>query len=448
MKKRLWTGLAVMAAFGMVLGLSGCGGGQSASSASEAGGSEQAAEAGDSGEQVTISFWHKYCQPGQVEVFEEICKEYEEANPNVKIEISTTTDDDMKTKLQVALGSSELPDVYQTWSGEYCEKFARGGYALDLTPYLEEDPEWKDSFYPACYSAFTYDDAQYALPTRFDGQVFIYKKSIFDQYGLEEPETWADLMAICETLKQNGVTPFVLGDGLTWDAPHWYGALWQKCVPEEILELQDFNVKTVKLDDPGYLKGLSYFTEVMDKGYFLENCVSLEHNMAMETFYAGEGAMMYVEVVEFNDVYNGLDGDFGFFAMPTIEGEPGNQEKIFGAPEGMIVNAKSEHVDESVAFLKYLTSLDVQKKLVSEAKHTSSTIGATTEENAIPQLIEVMDEIMNFSGMSNWTDCGLEASIVDVMRAQGQEFYAGSITAEQYMDAMKEAATKVRESNN
>ena len=55
---------------------------------------------------------------------------------------------------------------------------------------------------------------------------------------------------------------------------------------------------------------------------------------------------------------------------------------------------------------------------------------------------------MNFSGMSNWTDCGLEASIVDVMRAQGQEFYAGSITAEQYMDAMKEAATKVRESNN
>ena len=63
MKKRLWTGLAAMAAFGMVLGLSGCGGGQSASSGSEAGGSEQAAEAGDSGEQVTISFWHKYCQP-------------------------------------------------------------------------------------------------------------------------------------------------------------------------------------------------------------------------------------------------------------------------------------------------------------------------------------------------------------------------------------------------
>lgn len=89
----------------------------------------------------------------------------------------------------------------------------------------------------------------------------------------------------------------------------------------------------------------------------------------------------------------------------------------------------------------------MQKKLVEEAKHTSSVIGATTEENAISQLVEVMDMIMNFQGMSNWTDCGLEASIVDVMRAQGQEFYAGKITAEEYMQYMQEAAKKVREDN-
>lgn len=424
---------------GAVLSLNACGG----SNTSEVGETSSVAKS----DKVTISFWHKYCQPGQVEVFEQICKDYEANHPNVEIKITTTTDDDIKTKLQVALGSAELPDVYQTWSGEYCEKFARGGYALDLKPYLDNDSQWKDSFYPACYSAFTYGEAQFALPTRFDSQVFVYKKSVFEQYGLKEPETWDDLMKICETLKENGVIPFILGDGTTWDAPHWYGALWQRCVPEDVLEGQDFNVKTVTLDDPGYLKGLDYFKYVLDKGYFKENCVSLEHNMALETFYAGEGAMAYVEVVEFNDVYNGLDGDFGFFAMPEFTDEAGNQGKIFGAPEGMIVNAKSNHVEESVDFLKYLTSLDIQKKLVSEAKHTSSIIGATTEDNAIPQLVDVMDMIMNFSGMSNWTDCGLESSIVDVMRAQGQEFYAGKITAEQYMQKMQEAAVRVRDSN-
>ena len=84
---------------------------------------------------------------------------------------------------------------------------------MDLKPYLDNDSQWKDSFYPACYSAFTYGEAQFALPTRFDSQVFVYKKSVFEQYGLKEPKTWDDLMKICETLKENGVIPFILGDG-------------------------------------------------------------------------------------------------------------------------------------------------------------------------------------------------------------------------------------------
>lgn len=171
-------------------------------------------------ENVTIKFLHKYCQPEQAPVFEEIVKQYEEAHPGVHIEIETTTDNEIKSKLKLALGSGDMPDVYQTWTGEYCEKFIRAGYALDLTPYLEADSEWKDSFIPAAYSAFTYEDGQYAVPTRFDAEVFIYKKSVFEKYGFEEPKTWDDLMQICETLKADGVTPFILGDGLSWDAPH------------------------------------------------------------------------------------------------------------------------------------------------------------------------------------------------------------------------------------
>ena len=400
-------------------------------------------------ENVTIKFLHKYCQPEQAPVFEEIVKQYEEAHPGVHIEIETTTDNEIKSKLKLALGSGDMPDVYQTWTGEYCEKFIRAGYALDLTPYLEADSEWKDSFIPAAYSAFTYEDGQYAVPTRFDAEVFIYKKSVFEKYGFEEPKTWDDLMQICETLKADGVTPFILGDGLSWDAPHWYGALWQKFVPEDVLEGQDFNVKTVTIDDPGYVNGLNYFTDLLDKGYFNDNINSMEHNMALEVFYAGEGAMAYVEMLEFNDINKGLDGDFGFFAMPTIEDDEakGNQEKLYGAPEGMIVNPNSENVDVAVDFLKFLTSVESQQKIVSEAGHTSCTIGAHTEENTIPQLIDGMAYVQNFNGMSNWTDCGFEASIVDTMCKLGQDFAAQSITAEDYVAGLQETAKVVREQN-
>lgn len=400
-------------------------------------------------DKVTINFLHKYCQPEQAPAFEKIVELYEEEHPNVEIKIETTTDNEIKSKLKLALGSGDIPDVYQTWTGEYCEKFILAGVALDLTPYMEEDPEWKDSFIPAAYNMFSYEGGQYAVPTRFDSEMFIYKKSIFEEYNLEVPKTWDELLQICETLKENGVTPFILGDQLSWDAPHWYGSLWQKCVPEDVLEKGDFNVKSVEITDPGYITGLNYFTDLVDKGYFNDNINSMEHNMALETFYAGQGAMMYVEVLEFNDVNKGLDGDFGFFPMPTIEGEGvnGNQNKIFGAPEGMIVNPNSENVDVAVDFVKFLTSVDMQKLVVEEAGHTSSTIGAHTEENTIPQLREAMDSILEFEGMSNWTDCGFEASIVDTMCKLGQDFAAQSITAEDYVKGLQETATVVREAN-
>lgn len=78
---------------GAVLSLNACGG----SNTSEVGETSSVAKS----DKVTISFWHKYCQPGQVEVFEQICKDYEANHPNVEIKITTTTDDDIKTKLQV-----------------------------------------------------------------------------------------------------------------------------------------------------------------------------------------------------------------------------------------------------------------------------------------------------------------------------------------------------------
>ena len=82
--------------------------------------------------------------------------------------------------------------------------------------------------------------------------------------------------------------------------------------------------------------------------------------MALEVFYAGEGAMAYVEMLEFNDINKGLDGDFGFFAMPTIEDDAakGNQEKLFGAPEGMIVNPNSENVDVEIPYISRKSAED------------------------------------------------------------------------------------------
>ena len=53
------------------------------------------------------------------------------------------------------------------------------------------------------------------------------------------------------------------------------------------------------------------------------------------------------------------------FCNATIEDDEakGNQEKLYGAPEGMIVNPNSENVDVAVDFVKFLTSVEVSRRL-------------------------------------------------------------------------------------
>src|SRR5699024_4847498 len=100
-------------------------------------------------EQVTIHVLEKWPEPENAPYFEEAVEAFEEENPNISIELEAVADEPIKDKLRTALGGGDAPDIAFSWSGEFAEKFIRGGAALDLTDYFEDDPEWKESFLEA-----------------------------------------------------------------------------------------------------------------------------------------------------------------------------------------------------------------------------------------------------------------------------------------------------------
>ena len=446
MKKQKMLALLFAAIMTMSV-FAGCGGGGQAQAGSEGGAeASQTSQGGDkaaSGDKVTVKFLHKYVAEPFPQLFEDLCKEYTDANPNVTIKIETTTDDEIKDKLRVLMGSGDMPDIYQVWSGEYTKKFIRAGATLDLTDYLAKDTEWKDSYIPAALGSFIYDNKTWGIPTRFDAMLYAYNKELFTQAGIEKtPETWDEFIAICEKLQGAGITPFSFGNGIVWDAPHWYGALWGKCVPEEIMQGQDYEVTTVKIDHPGYIKGLEYFKQLQP--YFTPNVGSTDHEMLVQNFYAGKGAMAYLEMLEFQTVYDNMGDNFGWFPMPDIPGEEGDQDRIHGGPEGLCVSGYTANPDVTVDVLKHLTSPDAEKRK-ADAGHTSSLIGAMTSDNFCAQALEAMDWVLNeTSGMIEWCDCGFESRITEVLLKNGQDYIDERLTAEEYIGKMQEAANAVR----
>ena len=61
---------------------------------------------------VTIKFVHKFPEEQRMAYFEEIIADFEEANSNIKIEMTAYGDEEIKDKTRVLLGSADAPGYF------------------------------------------------------------------------------------------------------------------------------------------------------------------------------------------------------------------------------------------------------------------------------------------------------------------------------------------------
>ena len=245
MKKRF---LAAVLSATMVIGLlAGC------ATSGTGGSSESGSDEGGDG-RITLSFLNKYPEEPYAKYFEDAVAEFEEKNPDINIEMENVSDEAIKDKLTVIASGGDMPDIYMSWTGERVKRFARGGKALDLTPYLEEDTEWADSFLPAFLNNSTIDGSTYAIPYRSGVMYMMYNKEVFDKNKYEIPENWEDFLALCEKIKNDtDVTPIAFGNSAPWYASWWIGMLNAMMVPADVMN-KDYDPSTGEFTDENYVK--------------------------------------------------------------------------------------------------------------------------------------------------------------------------------------------------
>lgn len=398
-----------------------------------------------SGEKVKIKFLHKWPQPENKAYFDEVIAAYEAANPNVDIVDEAVADEPIKDKLRVLMGSTDQPDIFFSWSGEFANKFINAGSAYDLTSAMTADGgAWGNSLMKAGTEPFTKDGKMYGVPLRINGKFFAYNKTIFDKYGLTAPTTWEEFLKTCETLKENGVVPISFGNQFPWAACHYITGLNQKMVPQDV-RIKDYNKATGEFTDPGYVQALNMFKELGDKGYFNEYPNSTSHDMANENFAQGKAAMIYIELEELstcNEKQNGNPWDF--FPMPSITDGKGSQNFLVGAPDGFMVSANSKHPDIAIDFLKFLTNMENGQRMVKMLKWPSPVIGAATPDNSPAFLIKGMEAVQSADGMALWLDTDIHVKISDTYLPGLQEILNGTVTPEQLMKNVQKVAKEVQ----
>lgn len=159
------------------------------------------AETSDAGEDVTLTFWTpSWREAAEAPIIEDFMKEY----PNIKIDVTYMSSDDIKANTKIAASSGTLPDMWYNWGGVLADFYAENGLCLDLTEYAEEH-DWDNTYLSGALDLCKYDDQLIGLPQNLVGLVMYYRKDIFQKCGIEVPKTFEELETVCATLKENGV---------------------------------------------------------------------------------------------------------------------------------------------------------------------------------------------------------------------------------------------------
>ncbi len=391
----------------------------------------------------TVSVLTKFGLQQLSPFFVDAAKKYEALHPGVKVELIQESDDSVKGKTKALVASNSLPDVYFTWTGSWGENFVRGKRAVDLTPVIGPNTEWGKTLATAAVSAFQYNGKLYGIPLYLDAKFMGYNKSLFQKAGIAEPKTFDDLLSACAALKKTGVTPISYGNKEGWPGVHYAGQLLAYNVPQATLE-KDFVPATAEYTDPGYVESLKQYKQIIDECSDGSGTNGSSYASALQQFSNGKSAMYYQEILEFDQ--STADGalkreDFGFFKLPVPKDAKGDVKAIEGAPEGYMINAASKNVPLAIDFMRFVTSAE-NGKILSAPPYgqPSATVGGYSAESMNPTVVDGLKVIADSSYLMPWLDTANPPRVAAAWLSGLQALIGGSMTPEQVMERVKEAA--------
>ncbi|MGP3037960.1 ABC transporter substrate-binding protein [Serratia nevei] len=310
----------------------------------------------------------------QLPAEQEIAKRFEQANPDIKIEIELTPSAQYFVKLDSAAAGGVAPDIF--WINmPYFVQYAKNGIMEPLAPYIKDSGLQLDDVVASSVKAYQYDGQQMAIPRDVDSIAVWYNKKLFDQAGVSYPTSdwsWDDLKNKATALKsglKGAAFPLVMD--LSIDGQDSYmNLLFQNgnhIVPKDGQPTDIANDKSIwvyqqlqGMMKDGLMPSAQQMSEVKTENIFQSNRAAM--------VYAGSWlAAPFANNPLIND-------HIGVVMMPKIERQSGVAHSLAFA-----MSAKSAHKQAAWKYIAFMSSEASQAelaKVVIPANKTAAKVWA------------------------------------------------------------------------
>lgn len=256
-------GVGILSA-GLILAACGNGG---EDTAEDNGADDSAAndtEQTESGETVEITFWHAMNGPHQ-DAITELTDRFNESQDQYQVvEQGQGGYDDLRQSFTAAAVSGDLPTMSQLTPTDVPE-LASNDLLVPLTDdFLTSNgfsQEALDDIYDGFLDSSVYDGEMYAMPFSKSTRVLFYNQDILDEYGVDVPETWDDILELGDLMIAADDDAFALG------LENGFEMEWETLARQNGSEFINPETGTVDLNGPEAVEALELIDMMLTDGY-------------------------------------------------------------------------------------------------------------------------------------------------------------------------------------
>lgn len=420
----------VLAVAALAVGLTGCG-------------------AGGSGEEgvttITLSMQNSNVELSDPATWE-IVRQFEEANPDITVDVSGEPTAQHLQKLTIAAQSDTLPDIFWVYATT-AESLNADGKLLDLASMVDE-LGIRDSFTESSLAGFAEGDVQFGLPYQQLLTGYYYNEKILSDNGLVPPTTFDDLLEIAETLSAKGIT--TISQGASQSSFSVWAFLtdlvrfgWE----DKVDGLLD---GTISYNNEDFLRLYQHIEELADAGAFPSNTATQTYQQAVDAFANGEAAMLNSGVWAASYLQDfDIAGDVGFWVGPVYSDGVGDQEIVMNVPSApFAVSAKVAEDDAKMdavqRFFEFYYSDDAQQVLVDNGQPPVTTYEPVIDEEANAVFAAVIEAAAGLPSPNAQPDLMVPEPVASAMYDSIYGVIQKQLSPEQALDLVENALENSR----
>ena len=395
-----------------------------------------------------LSMWGLTNAPMQ-QIMADSVASWNDSNSDETIGIDFFANDAYKTKVRTAIGAGAGPTFIYGWGGGILRSYVDADEVVDLTPYLDANPEISDRYIPSIAKNGVIDGKTYALPNSYTQPVVLYfNKEVFDQLGVEAPTTWDELLALIPVFNDAGIAPLSLGGQSKWPNLMWLAYLADRIGGPEVFQAV-LDGEPDAWSNPAMIEALTKIQQLVDAGGFIEgfSSIAADSNADQALLYTGRAAMMLHGAWVYSSIKADA-GDFvssgklGFVPFPTVEGGTGDPLDVTGNPSTFwSISAKATKKQQQAA-VDYLSTGMLNETYVDQLIAAGSVpvvsgiedkLAASDDKDFLTMVYSMATDAPHFQ--QSW-DQALSPAAADAMLTNLDLIFLGQQTPQEFASIM------------